>query len=133
MKRVLLILLMASTVAAHAQEAPDGLQSTGYAGPVGEQHAQEKRLEQIAIGLRVQQHLKIAHARKETRYAENRRRCQAALQVAERCGKFAGTFYCDDKGFQPITADVTVKPVTMDNVSRYKMERCALDAAKRNP
>lgn len=125
MKHLLAILLAAASIAAHAQE--------GYAGPFGEKHAEEKRLEQIAIGLRVQQLLRIANQRKEVQYAESRRRCQAALQVAQLCGKFAGTFYCDEKGFQPVAADAAVKSVAMDSGSRFAMERCALDAAKRNP
>ena len=130
MKRALLILLLASSVAAHAQDLPDNPQGNGYAGPFGEKHSQEKRLEQVAIGLRVQQNLKIASDRDAARYADNHRRCQAALQVAKLCGKFAGTFYCDDKGFQPIAADAAPKPVAMDNAARYRMERCALDAAR---
>jgi hypothetical protein len=128
-QRLCVILLTAFGAVAQAQQAP---QSTGYAGPFGEEHAQEKRMEQIAIGMRVQQNLKIASDRKEGQYAQNRRRCQAALQVAELCGKFAGTFYCDEKGFQPIAAGASARAVAMDNVGRHKMERCALDAAKRN-
>ena len=130
MKRLLAILLTAFSAVAHAQQAPQG---TDNAGPVGEEHAQEKRLEQLAIGVRVQQNLKIASDRKEVQYAENRRRCQAALQVAELCGKFAGTFYCDEKGFQPIAPHLAIKPVALGRVDAYRMERCALDAAKRNP
>jgi hypothetical protein len=133
MRRHLAILLTASCVVAHAQEAPDYPQGSGYAGSFDEKHAREKQLEQIAIGVRVQQILKVASDRHEVQYAENRRRCQAALKVAELCGKFAGTFYCDEKGFQPIAPDLAVKPAILDNGSRYKMERCALDAAARNP
>ena len=136
MKRALLALLMAFSVAAHAQRAPDGAEDApykGYAGPYGEKHVQKKRLERIAIGLRVQQLQRVASDRKEVQYAENRRRCQAALQVAQLCGKFAGTFYCDEKGFQPIAAGARAKPVAMNNGSRYTMERCALDAARHNP
>ena len=90
-------------------------------------------MEQIEIGMRVQQNLKIESERKEAQYAENRRRCRAALQVAELCGKFAGTFYCDEKGFQPVAADASVKPAVIGNVDRFKMERCPQDAAKRSP
>jgi hypothetical protein len=133
MERLLVVLLMAFSAAAQAQQAPEDAQGTGYAGPFGEMHVQEKRLEQIAIGLRVQKNLKIASDRKEVQYAENRRRCQAALRIAESCGKFAGTFYCDDKGFQPIVPHLAIKPAALDNDGRYRMERCALDAAKRNP
>ena len=133
MKRALLVLLLASSVAAGAQELRDNPQAGGYAGPYGEKHEQEKRLEQIAIGLRVQQNLKVASDRNEVQYAESRRRCQAALEVAELCGKYAGTFYCDEKGFQPIAPGGAAKPAPMDNTERYKMERCVLDATRRAP
>ena len=133
MKRNLLILLLASSFAVHAQEAPDYAPGNPYYGPFDEMHAYEKHREQIAIGLRVQQILKVASDRNEARYADNRRRCQAALKVAELCGTFAGTFYCDDKGFQPIAPELAVKPAALDNRSRYQMERCALDAARASP
>jgi len=133
MRRLLAILLTAACVVAHAQAVPDYPQGSGYAGSFDEKHAQEKHLEQIAIGLRVEQILKLANDRKEAQYAENRRRCQAALKVAELCGKFAGTFYCDEKGFQPIVPALAVKPAAQCNAAGYQMERCALDAAKRNP
>ena len=133
MKGLFVFLLTAASIAAYAQERPDDPEINGYAGPFGEQHVQEKRLEQIAIGLRVKQIQRIASDRNEAQYAENRRRCQAALQVAELCGKYAGTFYCDEKGFQPIAADPAVKPAVLDNRSRYQMERCALDAARASP
>lgn len=133
MKRLLVILLTAFGVVAHAQQAPDDAQYIRHSGPFGEKHVQEKQKERIAIGRRVQRNLSIASHRKELQYDENRRRCQEALQVAELCGKFAGTFYCDEKGFQPIAPDLAIKPVAMDNISRYRMERCALDVARRNP
>ena len=122
MKYALLLLLTAFSVAARAQD--------GYPGPFSEGHIQEKQSERIAIGLRVQRNLGISRDRDEARYAENRRRCQTALRVAELCGKFAGTFFCDEKGFQPIT--VLVKQARTDNGGRYKMARCALEAAKRD-
>jgi len=133
MKRLLVILLTAFSAAAHTQQAPDGSQGDRYAGPFGERHVQEKQREQVAIGVRVRHNLRLASDRNEAQYAENRRRCQAALQVAELCGKFAGTFYCDEKGFKPITVDTATRPIVMDNSTRHKMERCALDAAKRDP
>jgi hypothetical protein len=133
MKGTLLALLVALSAVAHAQQAPDGDQGSGYAGPFGEKHVEEKRLEQVVIGLRVRQNLRIEADRKELQYAKNRQRCQEALRVAELCGKFAGTFYCDEKGFQSITANVAIKPAAMDNVGRHKMERCAQDAVRRNP
>lgn len=133
MKGTLLALLVALSAVAHAQQAPDGDQGNGYAGPYGEKHAEEKRREQVAIAVRVRQNLRIEADRKERQYAENRRRCQEALRVAELCGKFAGTFYCDEKGFQSITANVAIKPAAMDNVDRYNMERCVRDAVKRDP
>lgn len=123
-KNALLLLLTAFSIAARAQD--------GYAGPFSEGHIQEKQSERIAIGLRVQQNLRIARDRDEARYAENRRRCRTALRVAELCGKFAGTFFCDEKGFQRITVQAPIEPARTGNGDRYKMERCALDAAKRD-
>lgn len=134
MKRLLVILLLTFSVVAQAQENPDDVQYSrqhdGYAGPYGAKHVQKKRLERIAIGRRVQQNLRIASIRKEVQYDKNRRQCQAALQVAELCGKFAGTFYCNEKGFQPIAPDLAIKAPVMDNVGRYRMERCALDVVR---
>lgn len=125
MRFVLLFLLTAFSPGAPAQD--------GHAAPFGEEHAQEKRLERIAIGLRVERNLTIARERNEVRYAENRSRCQAALRVAELCGKFSGTFSCNEHGFQPIPAGRAVKPPARDDASRYRMQRCALDAARHGP
>ena len=124
MKYALLLLLTAFGIAARAQD--------GNAGPFSEGHIQEKHSERIAIGLRVERNLGIARDRDEVRYAENRRRCQTALRVAELCGKFAGTFFCDEKGFQPITVQALIEPARVANRDRYKMERCALDVLKRD-
>lgn len=118
---LLLLLVGALATAGHAQD--------GDGGPFTEQHVQAKRLERIAMGLRAQQNLRIARGRQEIRYAENRRRCQQALRVAELCGKFAGTFYCDEKGFEPV-APGFARPAVLDSRSRYKMDRCALDAGR---
>jgi hypothetical protein len=99
-------------------------------GTFSERHVREKRLEGIAIGARTRQNLRNAAARDEARYAGNRRRCQAALEVAELCGKFAGTFYCNERGFQHIALEATARPA-LNRSARHKMERCALDAADR--
>ena len=131
MIRTVLALLFAASTVAHAQDVPDDPQRSGYARPFGEAHIQEKHREQIAIGLRVREHLRLARERDEARYAESRRRCQAALKVAELCGKHAGTFYCDDKGFKP--TNPAARPAALGNSARYKMERCVLDAARLNP
>ncbi len=135
MKYALFVLLMAFSAVACAQQAPDDAkhaQYTGYPAPHGEKHARKKRLEQIAIGQRVQKNLRIASVRKELQYDKNRRQCQTALQVAKLCGKYAGTFYCNEKGFQPIAPDRVIKPA-LDSVAKYNMDRCAIDVAKRNP
>lgn len=132
MRHLLAVLLTASCVTGHAQEASDNPQNRGYAGPFSEEHVQAKRLEQVAIGLRVQTNLRIANDRREAQYAENRRRCQAALQVAETCARPARTFSCDEKGFKPIPAVAATKHAAMSSGDRYKMERCALDAANRD-
>lgn len=128
MNRLFAVLLMASCLAAHAQEEWENPHDNGYAGPFGKKHAEEKRLEGLAIGKRVQRNLGIARDRDEVRYAANRRRCQAALHVSALCGRYAGRFSCDEKGFQPIAPRLATKPAALDNSGRYRMERCALEA-----
>lgn len=63
---------------------------------------------------------------------ENHRRCQNAMQVAALCGKFAGKFYCDEKGFRPlaITEISTRTPPVINNGNEFKMTQCALQAAR---
>lgn len=85
-----------------------------------------------AIAIRVRARQAVSDGRNAPQYAENRSRCAMALRVADECGKYAGTFYCDEKGFQPTPkADRAERPV-LDNAGRYKMERCAQDSARRN-
>jgi len=92
------------------------------------------RSEGLAIALRVRARQKPQDDRNAARHAENRQRCGVAMRVADRCGKFAGLFYCDEKGFVPIAQDVARRPVVLDNGSRYTMERCAAqEAAKSGP
>jgi len=127
-KRLLAVLLMAT--AAQAQEPLPDVAREREPGTFSEQHAREKQREGNAIGARMQQNLQAASDRDEVRYADNRRRCQAALEVAELCGKFAGTFYCNERGFQPMVPEATARPA-LNSSARHKMERCALDAADR--
>lgn len=89
------------------------------------------RREEVAIAARVQEQQRPIDERKRAQYAENRSRCATALRIADACGKFAGTFYCDERGFQPI-APANAR-VVLDNAGRYRMERCAIDNAKRHP
>lgn len=84
----------------------------------------------VAMKSRVRQLMKPANDRRTAQYAVNRERCEAALRIAEQCGKFAGAFYCNEQGFK---ATANFKPPILDNISRNKMERCALDAAKASP
>lgn len=130
LKPLLALLLTAFSTLACAQPVADDTPVNGYAGAFSARHVRAMQRQQVAIGQRVRENLRIANDRNEVQYAENRRRCQAALRVAELCGTYAGMFYCDAKGFQPIVADPAIKPVVLDNNARYKMERCALDAAK---
>lgn len=79
---------------------------------------------------RIRELLQPEKVRKAAVYAENRLRCASAVQVAALCGKFVGTFYCDDRGFRPAaSADGgAVKPAVMSNNAKYQMQRCALQA-----
>ena len=134
MKHVLAILLTSVSLAAGAQAESERVQYDGYAAePFGAAHTQLKQREQLAIGLRVQTNLRVANARREEQYAENRRRCQAALRVAAACGRYAGTFACDERGFRPTPVDASAKHAVISSGDRYRMERCALDAAGRDP
>lgn len=94
----------------------------------------QARREAFVIALRVQARQKPLDDRHAAQSVENRHRCAIAMRVADRCGKFAGKFYCGEKGFMPITQDAAPRSVALDNGNRYKMERCAaLDAAKNGP
>src|SRR5580765_2159855 len=77
---------------------------------------------QVAISARAAESARASNAQQAAHYAENRQRCEAALRIAEQCGKFAGKFSCDEKGFKPIAPDATNRPVARDP---YKVERCA--------
>lgn len=131
MKQLLAVLTFSAAVCAQADPGP--AHYDGHAEPFGRAHALQKQREQVAIGLRVQTNLQTANDRKEAQYAENRRRCQAALQVAAGCGRFAGNFSCDRKGFKPNVVDDASKHAPLNNGERYRMERCTLDAARRDP
>jgi hypothetical protein len=131
MKHALLVLLVTLSASVHAQGSSPWTNER-----FTPEHQQEKQREQLAIALRVEQLQGASNDRKEVQYAENRGRCQAALRVADLCGKFAGTFYCDARGFRPIAANAAALPVVMDNGTRNRMEHCALAAAtgrKRSP
>ena len=80
--------------------------------------------------LRVNTLLKHYDDHKAAEYAANNRRCQNALQVASLCGKFAGRFSCDEKGFRPIagTDSNTSRRPIMSNDNTFKMTQCALQA-----
>lgn len=88
------------------------------------------RQEGLVIAARVQARQKQLDERDAARHAENRQRCEAALRVAELCGKNSGTFYCDAKGFQPIAPGARVKSAFAGSRDRYTMESCALEAAR---
>jgi hypothetical protein len=111
MQRVLLILLLATI-------------GPTVAAPLENQA-------QVALSLHAQESMAASRSRQAAHYAENRQRCQAALRVAELCGKFAGKFSCDEKGFKTL-ADKTGKPAIPDPAGASRMERCAVDAAGKN-
>jgi hypothetical protein len=127
MPRVLMasFLLAAATfslaLAAHAQAVDSD--------PWGTRAPQESR----AMAARVRQHQAQLEARDAARYAENRRRCAAALRIAELCGRHAGTFYCDARGFQPIPQAQRAREIPLDNPARQLMDECARRAAQGGP
>jgi hypothetical protein len=131
--KYLLAVLLTFNAAAWAQADPGPAHYDGFAEPFGRVHARQKEREQAAVRLRLQANLTSANERREAQYAENRRRCEAALRVAALCGKFAGTFTCDVRGFKPVAVDAAVKHAAVNDGDRYRMERCALDAAGRDP
>ena len=73
---------------------------------------------------------KISGDRRITQYATNQRRCQNAMRIAALCGKFAGMFSCDEKGFrhEESTPVGALKPAAINHGSAFKMEQCALQA-----
>ncbi len=95
----------------------------------------QSKIEGHALALRAQTQVQSLNDRKAVQYAENQRRCQNAMQVAALCGKFAGRFYCDGKGFRKaITQDSSLKRPVISNgyQSAFKMEQCAKQAMKGN-
>ena len=78
--------------------------------------------------LRVRRLTQPADDRKAAVYAENRRRCEVALQSAEQCGRFAGLFSCDETGFRPTL--LNTRPSAASNGDRAKIERCELQVRK---
>lgn len=120
-KRALFILLLAFGAAAQGQSAPDSPRRP------------EAVKEQLAIGIRVNARVRSVDARRAAQYAENRERCEAALRVAEQCGKYAGAFYCDEKGFKAIPESQRVRPVARDSRSPLEAKRCAMTAEAARP
>lgn len=106
------------------EAASPGDWEIGFASPRRTQAKQEGH----AIALRVQERQKPLDERNAARHAQNRERCETALRIAERCGKNAGTFYCDARGFQPVAPEA--RPILAGKVDKYQMERCALEAAR---
>jgi hypothetical protein len=94
--------------------------------------AQPTNRAQTALNSRAQERQNDANAEQAAHYAANRQRCQAALRIAKLCGKFAGRFSCDEKGFKEPEATAR-KPPALDAASTYRMERCAADAAGKSP
>lgn len=108
------------------------------AGALGDWHRGEPvdrqpwiREETLTIARQVQARQQRLDDQRAMQHAENRQRCAAAMRVAGSCGKFAGAFYCDAKGFQPVALEARLPPVARDNEARHAMERCAAAAARR--
>ena len=93
----------------------------------------QAKLEERAEALRRRSMLTPSIDRGAADYAENSRRCRNAVQVASLCGSRARTFSCDDKGFRAESlTDVSAQSpsATSDNGGAFKMEQCALQAAR---
>lgn len=84
--------------------------------------------QELAIGMRVSARVNTLDASKAAQYAENRERCQAALRIAEQCGRFAGAFYCDEKGFRAIPARERIKVIARRDLSPEERQRCEMTA-----
>jgi hypothetical protein len=129
MKTSFVLLIAALSVAAQAQTAsPD----RWGAWPPGKAPGVQARQESAALALRLQARQRLNDDRRATQHARNRNRCEAALRVAESCGKYAGMFRCNDKGFQSIPEADRIKAPVLDRAGTYRMERCALDMARKN-
>lgn len=94
---------------------------------------QRAKAEGVAIAARVLMRQESPNQRDALRHAENRGRCAEALRIAHLCGRHAGTFYCDAKGFQAVPEAARAKAVSLNNSDRHLMERCARDAKARRP
>lgn len=96
------------------------------------QRQRRTQTESDASASRVKAHLKSESDHRDAGHAASQRNCRGAMQIAALCGKFAGMFSCDSRGFvresskQPaLLADRSMgKPA-----SAFTMQRCALQAA----
>ncbi len=95
---------------------------------------QRARAESAASALRVKSHLKSQTDRQAAGHATSQRNCVDALQIARLCGKFAGQFSCDDRGFvRESLADRRLRGSTAsDGLGAHDIDRCALQAASGN-
>lgn len=121
MKCILFVLLMALGATAQGQSASDSAGQPGARRPAAEK-------QQLAIGMRVSERVNSLDARKAAQYAENRERCQVALRIAEQCGRFAGAFYCDEKGFKAIPERERIKVVARHKLSPVEQQSCGMTA-----
>lgn len=105
------------------------------AGYIADERQRQQRLSKQNTDLeseRIRRLLKPTFERREAQYAENRKRCEEARQVAAICGKHAGTFTCNLKGFRLRDSsqfDATPLDTTV-SIHRYETEQCALRVSK---
>ena len=88
--------------------------------------------ERVAMTQGLEARQRVVGDRQALQHAENRRRCESALRAAAACGKVAGTFYCDARGFRPITPEAGTAATRMGNEARYAMEHCVREFVKRD-
>lgn len=91
----------------------------------------EGRARNKAETLRVRELLSAQLAVRAAGYAQDQQRCETAMQVAALCGKYAGTFSCNAKGFKHIGGAVNT-PISAltgnGNGAAFNVEHCALQA-----
>lgn len=97
------------------------------------QWRQGAKLKNQAESARVQGLLQSLSDTKAAKYAESRDRCESAMQVAALCGKYAGMFSCNDKGFRRSISTVSTPAAAFTgngNGAAFNVEQCALQASK---
>lgn len=140
MKYALFLLIAFSAAAAQAGEPVPPMVSVALTerGHGDWQHFQRKQRRRQEYQMAISETARLELLQKPFRdrqavgHAGNLRRCENAMRVAALCGKHAGMFFCDEKGFRPapVTPTNILRRVTLSNGEAFNMEQCALQAMK---